>query len=252
MKCEYAAYSAAGGYRPINEDNVYLNGEVKAKNLANFAMQGNKADNIQLFAVFDGMGGENAGETAAYISASLLKNYQKHIDEEYQTYFGEASHNITSQVSEGMISGCTAAVLSFKEMKARSYNLGDSRVYLLRNNEFILLSKDHTEYAALLDYGVLSEEEYYTSPTRNNLTRHLGGSRDDVVLEPYISGEYEIKKGDLFLLCSDGLCGILRSEEMIKIMKSRTSLLKRCIKLANAAYDKGGNDNVTAIIVSVK
>lgn len=119
MKLYYAAYSTVGAVRLINEDNVYLNGISKAKNQANFVCKGKSSEKRQLFAVLDGLGGEENGEVAA---------------------------------------------LAFKGKYAMTVNLGDSLIYLFREGNLTRLTHDHTEYTALLEYEVLTEDDYYTSP----------------------------------------------------------------------------------------
>lgn len=249
MKYDIAAYSTAGGYRQVNEDNLYVNGEIKEKNLADYSKEVCSEKISQLVAVFDGMGGEAAGEMAAYIAADSLRYYQDTIEESINDYLFTASNNIIEKKNTGKASGCTVAILSIDGDRVRSYNLGDSRIYLIRDNQLILLSKDHTEFSTLLSYGVLSEEDYYSSPSRNKLTRYLGGTKEEMAIEPYISDAQKVEDGDTFLLCTDGMCGTLRAEQIVEVIKTEKSLTKASADLANFAIESGSKDNVTVVLL---
>lgn len=249
MKIRYAAYSTAGYIRDINEDNLYVQGVTKSVNRANYRKSGAIKEGAGLFAVCDGLGGEGNGERAAAIAVECMRDYQNSFAEHYMDYLREANHEICMRQGERGRMGCTVAALVLQDGKAKVVNLGDSRIYRIRNGEMTQLSKDHSEFEVMRSYGLLTEEDYYTSNLRNSLTRHLGSMEEESCLTPFVLEESEIEENDIYLLCSDGLCGILKKEKMMEYILQKGSLRKCCVDLVKGALAAGSEDNVTAILV---
>ena len=249
MRMQYAAYSTAGYIRDINEDNLYIQGTTKSINRANFRKTGIIKAESGLFAVCDGLGGEGNGERAAAIAVECLKEYQTTFIEDYQEYLEKANEEICSRQNKDCKMGCTMAALAIQNEKSIGVNLGDSRIYLIRDNTMTQMTKDHSEFEIMKNYGLVKEEEYYSSNLRNTLTRHLGNIEKGEYLQPFVSEDLEIEQDDMFLLCSDGLCGVLRNEQMLEFICQKGSLRKRCIELVKGALAAGGEDNVTAILI---
>ncbi len=250
MKMRYAAYSTAGYIRDINEDNLYIQGSTKSIHRANYRKTGTVKDEPGLFAVCDGLGGEGNGEKAAAVAVECLKEFQESFAESYQEYLEKANREICIRQHEKEKMGCTVAALLLQEKKAFALNLGDSRVYHIRKNVMTQLTQDHSEFEVMRKYGLLKEEDYYTSNLRNSLTRHLGNDEEEAYLAPFIAPEIEVEENDMFLLCSDGLCGVLRKEQMLEYICQKASLRKCCVDLVKASLGAGSEDNVTAVLVA--
>jgi protein phosphatase len=120
--------------------------------------------------------------------------------------------------------------------------LGDSRAYRYRQGEFMQLSVDHTDAAVIKERGITNR--------RPRLTQYLGIDQQELILEPAIS-KGEIHKGDWYLLCSDGVTDMLSNFEIADIIH-RAKNAEQCVtQIINAALEKGGRDNITAIVCRI-
>ena len=127
-------------------------------------------------------------------------------------------------------------------------NVGDSRAYLFRDNEIEQLTYDHSFVGQLVREGRLNQEAYYTHPRRNVITRALG-QRSDIQVDVFTQ---QIDKGDVFLLCSDGLWEMVRDPEIAKHlhdMENPFLTVQRLVALANAY---GGTDNISVVVGKIK
>ena len=237
----YAVKTHQGHVRSNNEDNFYLNGQYKHDVWQNqAALSGTAAGECFLAAVGDGMGGEECGEQASLRAVESLQSC--HFEDVYSVAMesvAEANGKICDLMrqNDGKRSGSTLAALYIDSGKAISCNLGDSRAYRLRDGEFLQLSVDHLEKR---------EQTRKKAP----LTQHLGISPENFLIEPYIA-KGELKRGDQYLLCSDGLTDMLTNLEIDGIMSSTESAEDCVKKLIDAALEKGGKDNVTAIVCRI-
>ena len=208
-----------------------------------------------LYAVLDGMGGENYGEYASMIAAkSLVKYISSDIRRTIYDYIQITNKLICDEIikNKGIRSGTTLALLYLREGKAYAYNIGDSRIYLCRNDDLYLLSEDHTEAQHLINTGRLDEESARHHKSKNILTQHLGIFPSEMVLDPYVSSEVKLKRNDMFMLCSDGLTDMVSNDDIRDIMV-RTDLDVPGIakELSATAQENGGNDNTTIIVAKV-
>lgn len=139
--------------------------------------------------------------------------------------------------------GTTVVILVIKDNKAYIAHAGDSRIYLHRDNRLYRLTNDHSMVQAMVDKGMLPPDEAENHPNANVITRCLGAKAN---IEPEIRSEpIEIGPGDLFLLCTDGLCGLAKDNEIVTVI-SRGDNLKAIVDgLIALALGKGGHDNVT-------
>lgn len=251
------AASTVGNVRDNNEDNFFLNGKIPDASIKDTTIiETNHADS-GLFAVCDGMGGEAFGEVASAIAVNTLQKLHRHIlehctsfEDAVTQYADEANMLICNEIERngGQRMGTTFAVLYIQNDTAYICNIGDSRVYLFRNNTLAQLSVDHTQIRRLIDMGILTVEKARTHPERHKLTQHLGLFPDEIVIEPFVSEPVDIMDGDVFLLCSDGLSDMLDDNEIEKIMNEYTDPQDIANKLVDAALINGGKDNVTIII----
>jgi len=203
-----------------------------------------------LFAVADGMGGARAGEVASQIAvdefaeqtdsggspeerlAAIVKSANRKIYERSQS---DESH-------AGMGTTLTAVLVHDQEVSLG--HVGDSRAYLFRDDELERLTEDHSLVEELMRMGKLSPEEAESDPRRSIITRALG-PEPEVDVETFT---YPAKDGDVYLLCSDGLTGMLPEERVAEILRARSSLEQAARALVDDANARGGKDNITVLL----
>jgi protein phosphatase len=203
-----------------------------------------------LFAVADGMGGAQAGEVASRLAASALEGEDSDglrgleridalIQEANRRIYDRAS---TDPAASGM--GTTMTVALVEEMTVAIGHVGDSRAYLVRDEQMEQLTDDHSLVNELLKSGRLSEEEAHVHPQRSVITRAVG-TDPDVDVDGFT---IEAEEGDVFLLCSDGLTDMVSDEEILELVHSHRDDLDKAVKaLVTAANRRGGEDNITAV-----
>jgi len=236
---ETSARSAIGLVRQGNEDSAFVS--------------------TQLIAVADGMGGHAAGEVASRIAAQVLEKLAptltaQEIDEDsVEDLLMHSLHSIDAEIAavadeeiekRGM--GTTLTALLIRDNHIALLHVGDSRCYRLRGNTLEQLSNDHTVIQELLDQGAISQAEAADHPQRSMLTQALRGDGD---VTPVLQ-MYEVKKGDRYLLCSDGLSGVLTDKE-IKVGLKKSDKDEAVKFLNDATYINGAPDNVTILIADI-
>ncbi len=236
--------------------------ETSARSAIGLVRQGNEDSGFvspQLIAVADGMGGHAAGEVASRIAVEVLHSLiptliATNIDEDsVEDLLMHSLHSIDSEISvvtgeeiekRGM--GTTLTALLIRDKYISLLHVGDSRCYRLRGNTLEQLSNDHTVIQELLDQGAISPAEAVEHPQRSMLTQALRGDGD---VTPVLQ-MYEVKKGDRYLLCSDGLSGVLTDKE-IKIGLKKSDKDEAVKFLVDATYVNGAPDNVTVLIADI-
>ena len=230
----YAVASDTGRRRRRNEDNYVVA--------------------PPLFAVADGMGGAQAGEVASQLAASALeagdsdglggtKRIDALIQEANRRIYDRAS---TDPTASGM--GTTLTVALVEGMTVAIGHVGDSRAYLVRDEQMEQLTEDHSLVNELLKTGKLSEEEAQVHPQRSVITRAVG-TDPDVDVDGFT---IEAEEGDVFLICSDGLSDMVEDEEILELLHSNRDDLDKAVKALVAAANKGGGeDNITAIAFQI-
>lgn len=213
----------------------------------------------QLIAVADGMGGHAAGEVASRIAVEVLQSLSpsltsEEIDEDsVEDLLMHSLHSIDVEISvvteeenekRGM--GTTLTALLIRDKFISLLHVGDSRCYRLRGNTLEQLSNDHTVIQELLDQGAITAAEAVEHPQRSMLTQALRGDGD---VTPVLQ-MYEIKRGDRYLLCSDGLSGVLTEKE-IKVGLKKSDRDEAVKFLVDATYINGAPDNVTVLIADI-
>ena len=236
--------------------------ETSARSAIGLVRQGNEDSGFvspQLIAVADGMGGHAAGEVASRIAVQVLQSLQptlisSEIDEDsVEDLLMHSLHSIDAEISlvteeeiekRGM--GTTLTALLIRDSYIALLHVGDSRCYRLRGNTLEQLSNDHTVIQELLDQGAISVAEASEHPQRSMLTQALRGDGD---VTPVLQ-MHEVKKGDRYLLCSDGLSGVLTDKE-IKIGLKKSDKDDAIKFLIDATYVNGAPDNVTVLIADI-
>lgn len=264
VKLSAAVTVNKGKVRKSNEDNLYLNGlylNEKTRDIDETYTVTDEPE-ILMYGVFDGMGGEALGEEASFFAAQTLyeANSRKKIEraQSIDAAVNEIVQSANEKICNKMLEtgerriGTTLALLCVQDDMARIYNVGDSRVYFLRNNELRQISVDDTTGQRLVNMGVITKEQLKTHKDRHRLTQHLGIFKDEMKIEPHIAEEIIIKKGDRFLLCSDGLTDMVddgKIKEILKMNGDETEITKALVEEALA---NGGHDNVTAMVITAQ
>lgn len=206
----------------------------------------------QLFVVADGMGGHQAGEIASAIVVEtiLAMTFTDRIDLELEKAILKANDAILEEVSRRPeLSGMGTTVVSMVVEAPTIYiaHVGDSRIYRLHEGQLCQLTYDHSLVAELVKTGEITESEARHHPQRNILTQALG-SRGELKID---FGQIEWVAGDKYLLCSDGLSGMLDEkaiQEILQLDEEPQHLAEMLVSMAN---DHGGSDNITVIVVEV-
>ena len=206
-----------------------------------------------LFAVADGMGGARAGEVASRMAVEELAAMDDSgtgAEEGLREVARGANRRIYEMAQgdtehAGMGTTFTAVLVSGREVAVG--HVGDSRLYRLRDGEFERLTDDHSLVEELVRQGKLSPEEAETHPQRSIITRALGPEAD-VQVDTFT---HTARDDDVYLLCSDGLSGMVSDDEMARIVSESTSLDDAARALIEAANANGGKDNITAVLFRV-
>ncbi len=231
----YYAKTHKGNVRKLNEDAVYI-----------------PENNDGFFAVLaDGMGGHSAGDVASSLIVSSIVSYFCDVDPSSMTaklVKDALSHANTLVFNESRANsnrkgmGSTATIAVFVSGRAYIGQVGDSRAYLYRQGTLSQITTDHSYVQMLLDKGLISREEAANHPQKNIITRAVGTDKD-VEADVFT---IELLKGDVILLCSDGLSNAVCDDEMAGILSH--NLQAAAERLIQAALDNGGTDNVSAVI----
>jgi PPM family protein phosphatase len=211
-----------------------------------------------IFIVADGMGGHAAGEVASEmavrITSQAIGSVRGLTDEEASERVRTAIRAANDAIFERTLSeqdkrgmGTTATVLVLLPGRYLIGQVGDSRAYLFRNGQFQQLTKDHSYVQEQVDAGFLTPEQARYHPYSNVITRCVGAS-DTVEPDTYHG---EVKTGDVYLVASDGLTGMVDDRRLQQLLFSRATPGRVVDALISEANGRGGLDNITAIVVQV-
>jgi PPM family protein phosphatase len=202
-----------------------------------------------LFAVADGMGGAQAGEIAARIAASVLRESSG--EEAIVELIKEANRRVYEAAADdkarsGMGTTITAALV--EDGTVQIGHVGDSRAYRIRDGQLEQLTDDHSLVAELVRSGKLSPEEADAHPQRSVITRTVG-TDPDVDVDTF---SVDARPGDVFMLCSDGLTTMVADESIREIVeRDRSNLDQAARALVDAANEGGGEDNITIVLFEI-
>ena len=204
-----------------------------------------------LLVVADGMGGHKAGDFASKYTVEVLKEELKHTlkdgpEEILKDAAQTANHKLIEKADEdinleGM--GTTLVAATVIDHTLYFINVGDSRLYLL-NKDIRQLSRDHSLVEEMVRLGGINEEEARHHPDKNIITRAIG-VKEDVEVDFY---EFSLKKGDIILMCSDGLSNMIEYEEIFAIVKGARDIVEAGQNLIDRANENGGNDNISVVL----
>ncbi|MEM7413385.1 MAG: Stp1/IreP family PP2C-type Ser/Thr phosphatase [Myxococcota bacterium] len=235
---EIVSLTDTGRQRSANQDSV---GE------------GVAPDGARLAIVADGMGGHAGGETASRLAVEAVQGVVASSEgapdgtlREALETANRAVHDESQRNTQLLGMGTTGVAALFSRDAAYVANVGDSRAYRLRDGVIEQLTDDHSLVAELQRRGIISEEEALVHPRRNEVLRSLG-------VEPEVTVDlfaFELRAGDVFLLCSDGLSGVVRDEEIADVLR-REAPAEAVRSLVDFANERGGPDNVTVQIARI-
>ena len=209
-----------------------------------------------LFVVADGMGGHRGGATASRLAVQvILREY--YASRARQPGEGiraavEAAHravrekSLASRELQGM--GTTVVILALQDGHAHVGHVGDSRAYLIQGDRIRRLTRDHSLVQQWVDQGVMNADEARRSERKNVLTRVLGVRGESVAVD-LLSPPHVLAPGDTFVLCSDGLHGVVEDDEIRDLVR-RHEPQEACQALVALARERGGPDNITVQVVT--
>lgn len=227
-----------GMVREVNQDYVFAT-EAPIGNLPN------------LLVVADGMGGHRAGEYASRLAVEVLKEELAASTEDgpeamMRNAITHANERVLEAARQDVkLSGMGTTLVAATVIERTLYfaNVGDSRLYLL-NDDIKQLSKDHSLVQEMVRLGGINQEEAKYHPDKNIITRAIG-AKDEVEIDFF---EYRLKKGDVILMCTDGLSNMVEDEEILHIVKCSRDVVEAVEQLIERAKDNGGNDNIGVIV----
>ena len=211
-----------------------------------------------VFIVADGMGGHAAGEVASEMAVRLISRDLGTVrgvpDEEVAERMRQAIRGANAAIYERTLTehdkrgmGTTATALVLLPNRFLLGHVGDSRAYRLRDGKFEQLTKDHSYVQEQVDAGLLTPEQARVHPYSNVITRCVGANQD-VIPDTYGG---DLRTGDVVLLASDGLTGMLEDEHIHKILEAPGGPQDWVDAMINDANRRGGLDNITAILVKI-
>lgn len=248
-----------GKKRVNNEDNLFFDQHILPMDHLGtrgcLRKEGSLSDPPALFAVFDGMGGHLKGELASFITAEeTWKNYDSGVSmpEGPEDFLRQICLKANARVCHEMEKargriGTTAAMVLLNNDKVTVCNIGDSPIYLFRRRKILEIYEEHSERQ-------LREKLYGRKAVEGKkfpLTQHIGIFPHEMGIDPYAK-TFSIRKGDIYLLCSDGLTDMVSQKEIQSVLSQKTPVEYMVMQLLDMALDHGGVDNITIILVRVE
>lgn len=232
-------------------------GKAREMNQDSFFVSDLEKDEVKLYILADGMGGYKGGEVASSLAVTCVKNYifnnfsklPKEKDEILSLinssieYANMVVYEKSQEIEEYKDMGTTLDVAIIYNNKVYIGHVGDSRIYRVRKNIIRKLTQDHSYVEKLVRDGEITKEEAYNHPNKNMLLKAVGCNslvKPDVFYKGFL-------KGDILLMCSDGLTNMLKENEIYNLLLNNPEHPEEA--LINNANELGGYDNITAIII---
>ena len=236
------AKSDVGKVREMNQDAYYIS---------------DSSSEVKLYLLADGMGGYKGGEIASNLAIKCTKNYIENNFKETpkdresliqliassMEYANMVVYEKSKEVPELVGMGTTIDVCLIYSNRIYIGHIGDSRVYRLRKDFFRKLTVDDSYVEQLVKEGNITKEEAYNHPKKNMLTKALGCT---AFVEPTVLVK-GFMKGDILLMCTDGLTNMLKEDKICEIIKQNSEQASK--ELVKKANEQGGYDNITAVII---
>lgn len=241
MKCAFTGLTDPGLVRPYNQDSHYIDPDGR------------------FFILADGMGGHAGGEEASRIAIEVIKEFlEEHWEAPIESY--DLLEKAIYQANEGILDdqklhperadmGTTLVVMIFRNQETWRAHVGDSRLYRYHDGHLEQITDDHTWISQAIRAGEISSEDAKFHPWRHVLSQCLG--RKDLLEGIDIELIENIKSGDYFLLCSDGLTEEVADQVISECLQEKDNLEKIAQNLVQTAKDNGGSDNITVVLIAV-
>ena len=257
-----------GRVRASNEDQFLIAELTKTMRMWQSSLPDQKAqfgdERGHLFLVADGMGGHQGGEQASALAVLAIQQFTlntlkwffeanrqeaQSVLAQFQTALRQADRRVRAEAAEhqelsGM--GTTVTMAYHLDSQLCIVHVGDSRAYLLRDDELHQLTRDHTLMADLLKSGAIQPADVATHRFRHVITNVIGGKDSDVRVEAHA---LEARAGDRLLLCSDGLTEMVDDDAIARTLLAEPDPEAACTTLLSLANDAGGRDNITVVVV---
>lgn len=222
--------SDVGKVRQNNEDNFYCGSE-------------------NIFIVADGLGGHSAGEVASEMTVKHVSAGKPQNMDDLVQFIAEANNNVYNEAQKiGNDMATTISSMLITDKKANIAHVGDSRIYLVRDEKIYAITDDHTPVMESLRAGLITEEQAKNHPLRHMLSRTIG-THFEVEIDTII---IDLAVGDIFVLCTDGLTNHLEEEDIFDIVKASKNPEDTAKNLITMANHRGGSDNVTIVVVEIE
>lgn len=239
---EFGFKSDTGRVREINQDAFFVMPEEK------------------VFLVADGVGGHKDGELASRTAVADIADYireyplpdgsdQKAVQDYLESLLQKVNLHIFQMVKTDAPGGMATTLVGvyLSGQNAFAVNIGDSRLYHIRNGEIRQITEDHTYVNSLVKEGIITKEQGRTHPDRNMITRAIG-AEESVRPDHY---SFSVEKDDILLLCTDGLYNEISDEELADRLSSVKEMRAVCSSLVDEANQRGGRDNITIVSIRV-
>lgn len=256
-----AALTHKGHVRQNNEDNLLFGEYILNKNHTfdrAMLLEGEFSKNsMELFGVFDGMGGYENGEEASWIAAQKARDFlyefrdnpnRKPGPEDLKAICLQANKEVCRRMDEeGITMGTTASMLYFDHDKMSVCNIGDTPMFRMRDGVLEPIFKEHSQrvfYEQMMGFEAVEGKHF-------PLTQCIGIRPEEMKISPYVK-ELDWKVGDRYLICSDGLTDMVFRKEIAAFMKAEKDINVLGEKLTEAALKNGGKDNITIILLEIQ
>jgi PPM family protein phosphatase len=246
-----------GQIREHNEDN-FLIGDLtrRSRTLLEHDREQTVGEWGSVMGVCDGMGGAAAGEIASQLAVDII--FERLIQGDPPTQHDDLARRLVHAVEDAGIRifnearadrtrrgmGTTATIAALVDSRLFVAQVGDSRAYVLRGDRLVQVSRDQSLVNQLIEAGQLTEEEAETFEHNNIILQALGTAETVQVDLTYV----DLKRGDRLLLCSDGLSGMVRADELREVLSTQKDPIDACKELTDRANRAGGHDNITVIV----
>lgn len=222
--------SDVGRVRQNNEDNFYCGSE-------------------NIFIVADGLGGHSAGEVASEMTVKHVSGGKPQNIEDLVQLIAEANNNVYTEAKNiGNDMATTISAMLISENKAFIAHVGDSRIYLVRDDKVYCITDDHTPVMESLRAGLITVEQAKVHPLKHMLSRTIG-THSEVEIDTIV---IDLGAGDIFVLCTDGLSNLLEEEDIYDVVKGSKDPEDTAKNLVAMANHRGGTDNVTVVVVEIE
>jgi len=257
LKVRVFGRTDVGQIREHNEDNFLVADLTRrTRSLMESDREPPVGERGMLLGVCDGMGGAAAGEVASQLAVDII--YEKLVQGDPPAHHDDLARRLVQAVEEAGIRifnearadrtrrgmGTTATIAALMDARLFVAQVGDSRAYVLRGDRFTQVSRDQSLVNQLIEAGQLTEEEAETFEHNNIILQALGTAETVQVDLTYV----DLCRGDRLLVCSDGLSGMVRGDEMREVLLSTRDSLEACKELTDRANRAGGHDNITVIV----